>query len=119
MTLSEVEILMQELGRHVRDHTQTLFGTAVDGRMGNRLSVTIISSLAEEDEGRPLKPIRVKPEPAPDSHASSRFGKAGEQPAGLAPTEPVRGRCRSNTAPNDSTGALRNRYRTTSQLDQA
>ena len=50
MTLSEVEILMQELGRHVRDKTQILFGTAVDGRMGNRLSVTIISSIASEEE---------------------------------------------------------------------
>jgi cell division protein FtsZ len=49
MTLSEVEILMRELGRHVRDHTQIVFGTAVDGRMGNRLSVTIISSLAADD----------------------------------------------------------------------
>src|SRR5438477_1546257 len=48
MTLSEVVILMQELGRHVRDHTQIVFGTAVDGRMGNRLSVTIISSLGVE-----------------------------------------------------------------------
>ena len=51
MTLSEVEILMQELGRHVNDQTQILFGTAVDGKMGNRLSVTIISSLAADDEG--------------------------------------------------------------------
>src|SRR5216683_4997840 len=49
MTLSEVEILMRELGRHVRDHTQIVFGTGVDGKMGNRLSVTIISSLASED----------------------------------------------------------------------
>src|SRR5467141_521913 len=49
MTLSEVEILMRDLGRHVRDHTQIVFGTAVDGKMGNRLSVTIISSLASED----------------------------------------------------------------------
>src|SRR5437016_3295726 len=32
MTLSEVEILMRELGRHVRDHTQIVFGTAVDGK---------------------------------------------------------------------------------------
>jgi cell division protein FtsZ len=48
MTLSEVEVLMQELGRHVNEQTQILFGTAVDGRMGNRLSVTIISSLATE-----------------------------------------------------------------------
>jgi cell division protein FtsZ len=49
MTLSEVEILMRELGKHVRDHTQIVFGTAVDGKMGNRLAVTIISSLAPED----------------------------------------------------------------------
>jgi cell division protein FtsZ len=50
MTLSEVEILMNELGRHVGDQTQILFGTAVDGRMGNRLSVTIISSRPAEGE---------------------------------------------------------------------
>ena len=56
MTLSEVEILMQELGRHISDHTQILFGTSVDGRMGNRLSVTLISSLpADEVEVAPRK----------------------------------------------------------------
>ena len=48
MTLAEVEILMQELGRHVSERTQIIFGTAVDSRMGNRLSVTIIRSLAGE-----------------------------------------------------------------------
>ena len=67
MTLTEVEILMQELGRHIHDHTQILFGTAVDGRMGNRLSVTLISSLAsvEEEAPAPAKPASVaKPEPA-------------------------------------------------------
>jgi cell division protein FtsZ len=50
MTLSEVEILMQELGRHVSDQTQILFGAVVDGRLGNRLSVTIISSLSADEE---------------------------------------------------------------------
>src|SRR5438876_281615 len=68
MTLSEVEILMQELGRHVRDNTQILFGTAVDGRMGNRLSVTIISSLAAEDEIAPQSEFATSepiPEPPP------------------------------------------------------
>src|SRR5438067_5540155 len=49
-TVSEVEILMQELGRHVSDQTQILFGAAVDGRLGDRLSVTIISSLAAEED---------------------------------------------------------------------
>jgi cell division protein FtsZ len=64
MTLSEVEILMQELGKHVRDNTQILFGTAVDARMGNRLSVTIISSLGEDVDLAPEQPTAfVQPEP--------------------------------------------------------
>jgi len=50
MTLSEVEVLMQELGRHVNEQTQILFGAVVDGRLGDRLTVTIISSLAAEDD---------------------------------------------------------------------
>jgi cell division protein FtsZ len=68
MTLSEVEILMKELGKHISDRTQILFGTSVDGRMGNRLSVTLISSLATEEKAAPA-PAKVvsfvKPEPAP------------------------------------------------------
>jgi cell division protein FtsZ len=66
MTLSEVEILMNELGRHIHDHTHIIFGTSVDGRMGNRLSVTLISSLATEEEIAPafVKPAKIaKPEP--------------------------------------------------------
>ena len=50
MTLSEVEILMQELGRHVSEHTQILFGAAVEGRLGDRLTVTIISSLTADED---------------------------------------------------------------------
>jgi len=68
MTLSEVEILMQELGRHINDHTQILFGTSVDGRMGNRLSVTLISSLASEEKLAPVsakRPSVFEPEPVP------------------------------------------------------
>jgi len=61
MTLSEVEILMRDLGRHVRDHTQIVFGTAVDGKMGNRLSVTIISSLVADEES-----IATQPPPLPE-----------------------------------------------------
>jgi cell division protein FtsZ len=53
MTLSEVEIVMKELDRHVSDDTQILFGTAVDGRLGDRLSVTIISSFAATENVAP------------------------------------------------------------------
>src|SRR5438132_14021937 len=50
MTLSEVEVLMQELGRHVNEQTQILFGAVVDARLGDRLTVTIISSLAADED---------------------------------------------------------------------
>src|SRR5256885_8027516 len=69
MTLTEVEILMQELGKHIRDETQIIFGTTVDSRMGNRLSVTLISSLAADDETISVvpKPVVVaKPAPEPE-----------------------------------------------------
>jgi cell division protein FtsZ len=86
MTLSEVEIVMKELDRHVSDETQILFGTAVDGRLGDRLSVTIISSFTADEHVSPTKSplssappmppaweqphesppkIQVEPEPAP------------------------------------------------------
>jgi cell division protein FtsZ len=76
MTLSEVEILMQELGRHINDHTQILFGTSVDGRMGNRLSVTLISSLASEDEvalpsASPVSAMKPEPLPVPKNEPAA------------------------------------------------
>lgn len=81
MTLTEVEIVMQELNRHVEDQTQILFGTAVDGKMGNRMSVTLISSVGARIEAPPapspqaaplaapaplLKPAPYIPPPAPE-----------------------------------------------------
>jgi len=111
MTLSEVEILMQELGRHVSDQTQILFGAAVDGRLGDRLSVTIISSLSGEDETDLLKapaaankasavsPVRQQYEPAaPEPEIQPEQSAAEARPleqtitfeeAVVAETEPV------------------------------
>jgi len=57
MTLNEVQILMEELGRHVGDATRILFGTAVDARLGDRMCVTLISSVS-------LAPAVEKPAPA-------------------------------------------------------
>src|SRR5438874_503179 len=73
MTLSEVEILMRELNKHISDHTQLLFGTAVDGRMGDRLSVTLISSLACETDERPTQNfVPVKSFEPPPAHPVMR-----------------------------------------------
>ena len=81
MTLSEVEILMRELNKHISEHTQLLFGTAVDGRMGDRLSVTLISSLpADEVEVAPRKskahatpPPPLPPEPVVEPAAEPQI----------------------------------------------
>src|SRR5262249_8420876 len=65
MTLSEVEIVMKELDRHVGDEAQILFGTAVDGRLGNRLSVTIISSLSADENLPQAQPPTASTPPMP------------------------------------------------------
>ena len=79
MTLSEVEIVMKELDRHVSDETQILFGTAVDGRLGDRLSVTIISSFAANDN--------VVPQQAqtPPLSSAPAMPPASEQPQASPP----------------------------------
>jgi cell division protein FtsZ len=77
MTLTEVEILMQDLGKHIRDDTQIIFGTAVDSRMGNRLSVTLISSLAGEEET-----------PSAPKKKSAKVAKAPPPPSEPEPVAP-------------------------------
>jgi cell division protein FtsZ len=92
MTLSEVEILMRELNKHISDRTQLLFGTAVDGRMGNRLSVTLISSLACE----PTEPVQTfapvtAPEPivrTPEPAIMSAVVREVPQPETPSPMQP-------------------------------
>src|SRR5947209_7473029 len=88
MTLSEVEILMRELGKHVRDHTQIVFGTAVDGKMGNRLSVTIISSLESEDSVLEQTPPQL-PEPFLAPPPILEQIEESPKPAAKAKAEPV------------------------------
>jgi cell division protein FtsZ len=109
MTLSEVEIVMQELGRHVNEDTQILFGTAVDGRLGDRLSVTIISSFTADEalpqtqpplsSAPPMPPVweqpqeappkvEVEPEPPPMEDFQSAETTPIEEPS-LAEVEPA------------------------------
>lgn len=46
MTLFEIELVMQELSKHIDENrTQILFGTGTDKKLGGNLTVTIISSL--------------------------------------------------------------------------
>jgi cell division protein FtsZ len=88
MTLSEVEILMAELGKHVGDRTQILFGTGVDGRMGNRLSVTIISSLAAEEE-IVSAPVAAEPKAKAKSRPPVNRTPAPTPVVPVQPEEPI------------------------------
>jgi cell division protein FtsZ len=101
MTLSEVEILMRELNKHIGEETQLLFGTAVDGRMGDRLSVTLLSSLPVEtvagvvDAVRPSGSDPGSPTPATTTHRPRKAKGQSQPPPPLpepvfeAPTEPI------------------------------
>ncbi len=103
MTLSEVEVLMQELGRHVHEQTQILFGAVVDGRLGDRLTVTIITSLAPEEDlssaQTPSAPLReqdqhpepqiyIEPEPAAMESAPLEESISFEEPVAAEATPP-------------------------------
>jgi len=48
MTLYEIELLMEKLGKHVASKAHILFGAAVDPALGDGLTVTLISSLPED-----------------------------------------------------------------------
>ncbi|PYK78212.1 MAG: hypothetical protein DME38_11415 [Verrucomicrobia bacterium] len=97
MTLSEVEILMRDLNKHIGEETQLLFGTAVDGRMGDRLSVTLLSSLpvaeTEITARKPKRPVIATappPEPVIETPTIESFVEPAAMniPATLEP-EPV------------------------------
>ncbi|MGC3989926.1 MAG: hypothetical protein QM796_09665 [Chthoniobacteraceae bacterium] len=85
MTLNEVQILMEELNRHIGEHTQLFFGTAVDPKVGNRMSVTIISSLGGSEVA--AAPVARQPEIKPKRAAAPkpRVEKATLPPAPVAP----------------------------------
>ncbi len=82
LTLAEVEIVMKQLSRHVPDETQLLFGVSVDTRLGETVSVTLISALSSEELANSGPPqgetTRVQLPPAPPS-----------PPAPLAPVAEV------------------------------
>ncbi len=65
LTLFEIELLMQSLQKHVPDHTQILFGAAIDASMGDYLSITLISSLPEEALVSSPSTAQAAPTPAP------------------------------------------------------
>ncbi len=101
MTLNEVQILMDELGRHIGDDAQILFGTAVDPRMGNTISVTLISSL-EADAAPPVAAptrSRSRPEVAVELEEPEEIIEPTEEPVAIEPAPAQKPKSRPKPAP--------------------
>ena len=77
MTLNEVQILMEELGRHIGDTTRILFGCGTDAQLGGKMRVTILSALGGE------APARVAARPTPAART------APQRPSELDPEAPT------------------------------
>ena len=67
LTLVEVEGLMKQLGKHVPEQTQILFGVSIDPKLGESIAVTLLSSLAAHEINGEAKPaiITTAPPAAP------------------------------------------------------
>jgi cell division protein FtsZ len=65
LTLAEVDTVMKQLGRHVPDETQILFGVGVDPTLGESVTVTLISALSADElasaKAVPDETTRVQP----------------------------------------------------------
>ncbi|HEY5895514.1 MAG TPA: cell division protein FtsZ [Chthoniobacterales bacterium] len=70
LTLGEVEMIMTELNRHIKERTQILLGASIDARLGNKLTVTILSSVGNHppQEYVPLS-LPARRETAPENQA--------------------------------------------------
>jgi cell division protein FtsZ len=92
VTLGEVQIIMEELNRHINEQTQLFMGIGIETRMGNRLSVSILSSLGNGERkpvaqlpqrsaypAEALPPASVKPEPWRPAAVSEPGVKAASQ----------------------------------------
>lgn len=65
LTLAEVESLMKQLGKHIPDQTQILFGISVDAKLGDSLALTLLSSLSAHEMACELKPAAADPAEEP------------------------------------------------------
>lgn len=73
LTLAEVEALMKLLSKHVPENTQIMFGLSIDAKLGDLMTLTLLSSLSaqemalgstpQSEEPKAINKIVVAPEP--------------------------------------------------------
>ncbi len=89
LTLFEIETLMRELGKHVHEDAQILFGAATDAKLNEHLSVTILTSLNRipvvEIPDTPA--VEIIPEPVAEPVTGMAPPPSHEEPA-VAIVEP-------------------------------
>jgi cell division protein FtsZ len=85
ITLAEVDQVMKQLGKHVPDATQIMFGVTVEPKLGDILTVTLISSLSASDISLEASTRTLAPERTP-----TRPADAARPLARPAPAEPSR-----------------------------
>ncbi len=87
MTLFEVQLVMEEVIKYVGSQTQVLFGTGTDKRLGNSLSVTIISAVTEvAGEAAYDEPVAVAQPASPPPVSLGMVPPVLEPPRLLTPT---------------------------------
>lgn len=69
LTLFEIETLMKELGKEVSDEAQILFGAAIDSRLEEHLTVTILTSLSKPLPEPEVSGSSPQEEPLPEAAA--------------------------------------------------
>lgn len=102
LTLAEVESLMKQLGKYVPEETQIMFGLAVEPKLADMISVTLISSLSAQEitpESMLGRTERSLPVAAPASLSARQAevepelaeteAPVQEVPVALAPETPV------------------------------
>lgn len=84
MTLYEVQLVMDEISKHVGKNTQILFGTGTDKRLGNSLTVTIISSI----NGPAASASRSSVDESREAAPSISLGMHSDAPPSLSQSSP-------------------------------
>lgn len=114
LTLSEVQLVMEELAQHIGEQTQLLFGAAVDQKMEGRLGVTLISSLGARAGGQPGIPASTGAISSLPLPGVRNLGAALPLPtvavSQVAEPIPAMANARANAEPSVGDNAVRGRF---------
>ena len=87
VTLGEVQIVMEELNRHINDQTQIFMGIGISSKMAGKLSVSILSSLGDGSVRAVAQPPALPSTPyqsLPPSASGKDVESAGSTQTALA-----------------------------------